>query len=424
MAYLFIFTASAAAALVASIRAGHSQVEALPADHEPDTNDEVDTFLQNIGSGVNTITDDIEALLKTAHCATSLHSLFWMLDNGSGAHISPFPSVFNTPPTTPTSTMFTATGEDMRALTEGTTTCGFEAVKLIPTCHFCIISQRQLLLQSWTIEYIDDTFLVTNPHQSPPKEYIFKNMGGFYFYEDTTTTAPNTTAKAPLPYGPSPLHYGPHLPSVNSIVRTRTSLEFLLWHRRLNHIGYDLLKTLILRDLLKGFHGNIHLIDTKILPKCEQCLQWTRIRRPLKSSRPPPSAHLTRPGMYFAADFKTFSIDFHGHVNAVALLKDAYTKKTFSYWFYHPTPAGKTFLSEIFKHFYMTICEPNQWKHFVYHPDNAKAFISHDMQDFCQSNGILMDPAVPYKPSTNGLAEAAIKVLTNAAACTMINDKF
>jgi hypothetical protein len=45
------------------------------------------------------------------------------------------------------------------------------------------------------------------------------------------------------------------------------------------------------------------------------------------------------------------------------------------------------------------------------------------MENFCTSKGIIIDPSVRYKSSTNGLAESAIKILTNSSLCALATSR-
>ncbi len=80
-------------------------------------------------------------------------------------------------------------------------------------------------------------------------------------------------------------------------------------------------------------------------------------------------------------------------------------------------------LEEVFSKFFYTVCVPRGWLHFIFHPDNAQAFLSTAMLNFCKEKGITVDPSVPYQSSSNGLAEAAIKVLFRASACLLATSR-
>ena len=179
-----------------------------------------------------------------------------------------------------------------------------------------------------------------------------------------------------------------------------------------------MLWNLISQGVIKGFRGNIHLVDFALLRKCMICGVWKMHATFLHSDNPPVFYH--RPGARFDADFKTFKITFFGKVNTVVVLVDAYTKKSFSYWLFYPTEATPNlFLEKVFKTFYSEVCLPNQWLHFVFHPDNAKTFLSGAMIQFCNEKSIIIDPSVKYKSSTNGNAESTLKVICNAAMCNL-----
>jgi hypothetical protein len=135
-----------------------------------------------------------------------------------------------------------------------------------------------------------------------------------------------------------------------------------------------------------------------------------------------PNVKDQRPGARFDCDFKTFRVVLYGHVNTVVVFVDAYSKKSYSYWLFYPTEASPNlFLHKVFKRFYAEVCIPNKWLHFLFHPDNAKTFLSGEMLAYCIENHIVVDPSVKYKSSTNGIAECTIRDLTKAGMCNLIS---
>jgi hypothetical protein len=74
---------------------------------------------------------------------------------------------------------------------------------------------------------------------------------------------------------------------------------------------------------------------------------------------------------------------------------------------------------KVFKNFYAEVCLPNQWLHFLFHPDNEITFpfLFGVMIAFCEEHSIVIDLSVKYKSSTNGTAESTIRDLTVASMC-------
>jgi hypothetical protein len=141
------------------------------------------------------------------------------------------------------------------------------------------------------------------------------------------------------------------------------------------------------------------------------------------TTNPPLKTKCPRPGMMWACDLKKFNLFFHGKKNTVVVFVDYHSTATFSYWMSLPETNSDTFLLNIFTKFYDTVCVPNGWLRFIFHPDNATIFLSKSVEEFCTNKGILIDPSVRYKSSTNGLAESAIKVLTNASLCSLATSR-
>ena len=106
----------------------------------------------------------------------------------------------------------------------------------------------------------------------------------------------------------------------------------------------------------------------------------------------------------------------------MVILDDTYSKKFYSYWFFYLTDSlPNLFLHKVFERFYAEVCIPNKWLHFLFHPDNAKTFLSGEMLAYCVENHIVIDPSVKYKSSTNGIAESTIRDLTKAGMCNLIS---
>ena len=138
-----------------------------------------------------------------------------------------------------------------------------------------------------------------------------------------------------------------------------------------------------------------------------------------------PKSDVERPGQFFAVDLKKFSRTFHRKLNAFVVLVDGYSHYRWIYWIRVPSPKDKhdIFLNDILKGFYLSVCVPNNWLHFTLHPDNAMFFTSNRLKAFCDENGIKFDPSIRYQSDSNGLAEAAIKLLTTDGACNLASSR-
>jgi hypothetical protein len=259
----------------------------------------------------------------------------------------------------------------------------------------------------------DDVFHAYDPTLGVT--FDFPNCDGFHFYKDVSACSDSIGSSVDT----FPLQQPPTLSynlAVNNLSRTRSTYEFLLVHQRLNHMNFQMLKNLISQGKIKGFRGNISLVDVALLRKCKMCGIWKMKATPQLSMNPSVRDH--RPGARFDCDFKTFSITFVGNLNTVVVFVDAYSKKSYSYWLHYPTKSTPDlFLNKVFKLFYAEVCLPNKWPHFIFHPDNAKTFLSGAMLAFCNEHLIIVDPSVKYKSSTNGTAESTIRDLTIASMC-------
>jgi hypothetical protein len=127
--------------------------------------------------------------------------------------------------------------------------------------------------------------------------------------------------------------------------------------------------------------------------------------------------------MVIAADLKKFNVEFYGRKNTVVVFVDYHSSAIFSFWLHTPNSSKNAMLNEVFSKFYNNVCVPNGWLRFIFHPDNAQAFLSSAMLGFCKEKGIIVDPSVPYQSSSNGLAESAIKVMYNYSVCLLATSR-
>ena len=430
----------------------HSSEVTEQNETQPNSADRVDNLVENFFENHNAmISSDqcqqMDSILAYLNTENEEKSTYWLFDTGCGSHLANTLEVYVKPPTAPASDMFTASGERMLATVSGTTKCGFVNVKYTPTCQFCIFSTRQAKQDQWKIELNNekDVYFVIDPVTNAQFQFI--NIKGFYFYVDKSNSIQHEpendekkdtdTEKLEIrlthevrcdediiqlykmkdPDGSNSLCF-------SLISKTKAVYEFLLWHQRLNHINYNDLKHLITNGALTGFSHNINLIDVKLLPKCKICNLW-KMHRVNMPSFNKPHAEYTSPGQYFAVDMKEFSRQFHKNLNAFVVIVDGYSHYRWIYWIKIPTPKYKkeVFLNDIFKAFYYSVCKPNAWLHFILHPDNAKFFTSNELQEFCAANGIILDPSIPYKPRTNGLAETAVHMIVQDGVCNLASAK-
>jgi hypothetical protein len=327
--------------------------------------------------------------------------------------------------------MFTAQGEPMMAYFESSTSCGFREVKYIPTCNVSIFSKYHAQRQGMKISYDGDTDVFAAYDAVSDKTYLFPNISGMHFYCDKSVQNElNPVVSSELkpavptvqPVVPPTQTLEPELGlQVYMASRTRAVYEFLLIHQRLNHINYQYLWNYLSQGAIKGYKHNLKHVDVRLLPACKTCAIWKMENQKMPTMNSPPIPD--RPGMVIAADLKKFNKEFYGRKNTVAVFVDYKSTATFSFWFHTPNSSKNALLNECFIKFYNNVCIPNGWLRFTFHPDNAQAFLSVAMLKFCGEHNIVVDPSVRYKSSTNGLAEAAIKVLFRASATLLATSR-
>jgi hypothetical protein len=162
--------------------------------------------------------------------------------------------------------------------------------------------------------------------------------------------------------------------AASMVSMSKAMFVFLMWHQRLNHIGYQRLWNLISQGLLTGFPQNISLVDLSLIPACKTCRR-VGMHHTIQPTANTPAALCTGPGQLIGIDLKKFSIMFFGEVNTMVVLLDYISNKRFIYWIKIPTNGEKdVFLLKIFKEFYFGTLLPRHFAHPTLRPDNASFF--------------------------------------------------
>lgn len=181
-----------------------------------------------------------------------------------------------------------------------------------------------------------------------------------------------------------------------------------LWHKRLGHISNNgLKKALIITDGIK--------IDKedKVSKLCQYCVEGKQTKLPHKQDR----VRAKRPLQLIHSDLcgpmKTTSYDGKKYVlNFI----DDFTHFTVAY--------ALRYKSEVLKHFKMFKAMAES--HFNqrvnrFRCDNGREYISNEIKEYFESNGIQYEFTIRYTPQQNGVAERMNRTIIEKARYMMLN---
>lgn len=191
---------------------------------------------------------------------------------------------------------------------------------------------------------------------------------------------------------------------------TNSMDELMLWHKRLGHLNFKSIETLIKKDLVHGLN------DLRILnfnnKQCENCFLGKMSRQPYKgirtkASRPLELIHtdvcgpidpVTWDGFKY---FLTFTDDYT-HFVMVYLLKNKYE------------------VYEKFSEYQKLVTNQLNAQILRVRCDNGGEYISSDFKRFCTDRGIKIEYTVPFNPEMNCISERMNRTLLDKARTILI----
>lgn len=201
----------------------------------------------------------------------------------------------------------------------------------------------------------------------------------------------------------------------NKSINNSNSMQ--LWHRRLGHLGYDNIKLLSSKGLVKGLNineGKSNVCENNLF--CESCLLGKMTRQPFnkkghRATKPLELVHTDVCGPISPTTwdgynyFLTFTDDFT-HMVIVYLLRNK--SEVFD--------KLKEYYNYVTKHFGKNLLKLKS--------DNGGEYVSYELQQFCRDKGIKLEYTVPYNPQMNGVAERMNRTLTEKARTILIDSNF
>jgi Integrase core domain/GAG-pre-integrase domain len=183
-----------------------------------------------------------------------------------------------------------------------------------------------------------------------------------------------------------------------------------LWHQRCGHINVPYLKNTAMKNAAKGLqkfaNDNTNLF-------CQSCQIGKQARKPYLTVEP---KRESKPGEITHADLsgKMPTPSLAGS-KYFLLIKDQATGFRTVYFLHHKSEAADCL--QTYKNFVDTRLGI---KMKVLKTDGGGEFINHQLDDFCEINGISHEVSPPYCPQANGRIEREMRTIKNSARCMML----
>ena len=185
--------------------------------------------------------------------------------------------------------------------------------------------------------------------------------------------------------------------------------SWLLWHLRYGHLGYDNIKLLCQKSMVRGLDLNV---KDKFDRSCEGCTMGKQNRLPFpKASQHQSSQPLE---LVYSDVCGPMSVDSVGGSKFFVTFIDSYSRFTTVYMM--------KVKSEVFGKFneFLQMSENLTEKRLkTLRSDNGGEYISAELKQFCKGRGIRTELTIPYTPQQNGVAERMNRTLMEAVRCML-----
>ena len=185
-----------------------------------------------------------------------------------------------------------------------------------------------------------------------------------------------------------------------------------LWHLRLGHLGYDNVKIMNEKEMVKGMKVESFEVETN----CEGCALGKQTRNPFSKNTKEPATEIL--DLVHSDVCGPIQITSDGGANYVLTFIDDKSRMTIVYFLKHKSEVLSKFkeciqLAENFT--------GNKLK--CLKSDNGGEYTSRDFEQFCKQRGITHELTVPRTPQQNGIAERMNRTLFETARSMLCHAK-
>lgn len=189
----------------------------------------------------------------------------------------------------------------------------------------------------------------------------------------------------------------------------KSAMTAELLHRRLGHTGYSTMLEMHKSGAFDGLGVTEEDIRSCMTgPKCEVCLQGKMTALPFPSSTSPTDDIL---------HVDVCQLEFEPHNGYKYIVVGLHEPTDYSFVF---SVANKSSAAEAVKRMVTYIATQTQYIVRRLRADNGREFLSTDLTQFVQQQGIKPEWTIPYTPQQNGKAERLNRTLQDITRCLLI----
>nr|GEY14831.1 hypothetical protein [Tanacetum cinerariifolium] len=186
--------------------------------------------------------------------------------------------------------------------------------------------------------------------------------------------------------------------------------ELNLWHRRLGHINFKTMNTLVKGNLVRG-------LATKVFENDNTCVACKKGKQHRASCKTKPVSSINQPLYRLQIDLfrPTFVKSMNKKSYCLIVIND-YSRFTWVFFL-----ATKDETSPILKTFITGLENQLSLKVKVIRSDNGTEFKNHDLNQFCRMKGIKREFSIPRTPQQNGIAKRKNRTFIEAPRIMLVD---
>ncbi|KAJ9549072.1 hypothetical protein OSB04_021615 [Centaurea solstitialis] len=202
------------------------------------------------------------------------------------------------------------------------------------------------------------------------------------------------------------------IPSLRCLISKASKSESSLWHRRMCHMNFKNMNTLVKLNLVRGLPMKEFVWEEN----CVACLKGKQHK----------SSHKSKEINTISAPLQLLHMDLFGPTNVMSIGKKSYCLviiddySRFTWVFFLRT---KDETSGLIKSFVKRVENQTNLKVKVIRSDNGTEFKNADLNSFCDEKGIEKQYSAPRTPQQNGVAERRNRTLIEAARTMLADSK-
>ncbi|KAI3827595.1 hypothetical protein L1987_01673 [Smallanthus sonchifolius] len=200
--------------------------------------------------------------------------------------------------------------------------------------------------------------------------------------------------------------------SMACLLSKASDSESLLWHRRLGHVHFKNLNSLVKQDLVRG-------LSSKDFNFSEKCMAYAKGKQHKKT-------HKSKVVNSIFVPLQLLHMDLFGPISVKSISKNSYylvVTDDFSRYSWVNFLATKDETAEVLNSLILKIEKICKRLVISIRSDNGTEFKSHVLNEFCERKGISQQFSAAKTPQQNGVAKRKNRTLIKAARTMLIDSK-